>query len=546
MPIMQAVRRALALAFVAGPVVAENTFLPSPEDAGRFLTAIEAERPGFVVPEGVTGVTVPHHLLAADLMARGFWAASAGTYDRIVILAPDHFRLVPEGFAVDASDHETVLGPVPGDAATAEALAGLPRHPDIGAEHGVGALLPFVAHFFPGVPVVSVVGSVQARPEEWRAMADRLVPLIGPDTLVVQSTDYSHFLSIDRAILADMETLGVIAAGEPEDIATLTQPDHLDSQPGQYVQMRLQTDVYGASSAVIANRSSVDYGGPADDVTSYMVTIYHQEPRVLSVFDYADQTRFLVAGDVLTGRYFGPMLANAGAQAAILNEVTELRAGASLLANLEGVIVEVPVGNAPEGAHLMEGTVALPLLEALGISALGLSNNHSHDFGARAAEETARLVEAAGISALRPGEVVDLGAFRAVALNLLAGVDPYVPDLSGICEMDARPPLVVFVHWGKEYTDAGTEAEARLADQAARCGAAAVIGAHSHLASDGVELSPSGLPFVYSLGNFLFDQTGARASGAMAELRVFGSGTMAMRLIPVPNLFDLGRAAKGE
>ena len=44
----------------------------------------------------------------------------------------------------------------------------------------------------------------------------------------------------------------------------------------------------------------------------------------------------------------------------------------------------------------------------------------------------------------------------------------------------------------------------------------------------------------YSLGNLLFDQTTDRSSGALLELRAFEQGTYATRLIPIPNLFELG------
>ena len=64
-----------------------------------FLAAIEAERPAAPRPVKLTGIAVPHHLL--DLIARGFWAAAAGSYDRIMVLSPDHFNRTPStgGFA---------------------------------------------------------------------------------------------------------------------------------------------------------------------------------------------------------------------------------------------------------------------------------------------------------------------------------------------------------------------------------------------------------------------------------------------------------------
>ena len=45
----------------------------------------------------------------------------------------------------------------------------------------------------------------------------------------------------------------------------------------------------------------------------------------------------------------------------------------------------------------------------------------------------------------------------------------------------------------------------------------------------------------YSLGNFLFDQSATRSSGAMVEMRIFEQGTIFMRTIPLPNFFDMGR-----
>lgn len=47
---------------------------------------------------------------------------------------------------------------------------------------------------------------------------------------------------------------------------------------------------------------------------------------------------------------------------------------------------------------------------------------------------------------------------------------------------------------------------------------------------------------VFSLGNLLFDQRGERVSGALLEVRTFAQGTVFARLVPVPNLFDMGSA----
>jgi poly-gamma-glutamate synthesis protein (capsule biosynthesis protein) len=43
---------------------------------------------------------------------------------------------------------------------------------------------------------------------------------------------------------------------------------------------------------------------------------------------------------------------------------------------------------------------------------------------------------------------------------------------------------------------------------------------------------------VASDGNLTFDHSGVAVSGSLVELRVFRQGTIALRIIPVPNLFE--------
>ena len=50
--------------------------------------------------------------------------------------------------------------------------------------------------------------------------------------------------------------------------------------------------------------------------------------------------------------------------------------------------------------------------------------------------------------------------------------------------------------------------------------------------------SSSSARVVASDGNLTFDHSGVAVSGSLVELRVFRQGTIALRIIPVPNLFE--------
>lgn len=538
--------------------LAESPLLAPTRDLARYEAAIAAERPSAPPPSGVTGVMVPHHLVAADLIARAFWAASAGDYDRIILLSPDHFRAVEGAFGVAAEPFGTVLGDVALDQPAIEALLAdmslfEQLSPDEAAiEHGFHSITPLIAKFWPEARIIPVLASIHSDITDWRAAAEAIAPLVTDGTLIVQSTDFSHYLPRARAVLRDEESLGVIASQSVAEVRKLSQPDHLDSKASLAVHMLLQAHL-GAAPVIIGNRNQAAYGGDPSNTTSYVSAVWRRDAAGGAQLRYDDQKVIYLAGDLFTGRYFEPHVAAPQIRAALMDEVLSITRGAPLIANLEGVLLDETVIGAPSEAHVMRMSLTRPVLDALNVTAVSLANNHANDLGAAGLEETQRSLRRLGVTPLMDARIHDLGEIRVAAFSLLGLSRAAASDaraehaIEVVCQSDAPPPLIVFVHWGEEYTrDAGPR-ERRLASRFAACGAAAIIGHHSHQASEGVDLVKGGAGrMIYSLGNFMFDQRADRAGGALAEVRVFNQGTTALRLIPIPNLFDMARELAAE
>ena len=135
---------------------------------------------------------------------------------RVVVLGPSH-RHAFEGVALpDASAMATPLGEVPLDA---DVMALLNALPDVGvvpdafaAEHSIEVELPFLQQQLPEFSVVPlVVGEIAA---------DRLAEIIdlvwgGPETLIVISTDLTHFLTGEQASAIDLQTAYAIEKLSP-------------------------------------------------------------------------------------------------------------------------------------------------------------------------------------------------------------------------------------------------------------------------------------------------------------------------------------------
>jgi poly-gamma-glutamate synthesis protein (capsule biosynthesis protein) len=205
-----------------------------------FLDAIAREQIPNAPYLRVTGITVPHHLLAADLIARGFWAAAGNSYERIVMLSPDHFNRSQRPLATTLRHFDTVFGLLENDReATAKLLESSALFEDselFEKEHGIAALTPFVKRFFPSAKIVPITISFGASRAEWDKALAVVERLTGPRVLIVQSTDFSHYLSAALALQRDQETLNVIAANDVESLVRLLQPAHM-------VRFRLQLGV---------------------------------------------------------------------------------------------------------------------------------------------------------------------------------------------------------------------------------------------------------------------------------------------------------------
>jgi AmmeMemoRadiSam system protein B len=519
------------------------------DDRAVFEKAIAKESITPTAGHRVTGITVPHHLLAVDLIARGFRCALGGRVERIILLSPDHFQRSRLPFATTFGTFGTVLGDVACDeTAVKSLLAACPKIAEsalFAKEHGVHALLPFIAKFFPTAKIVPVALRIDSQREDWLALADALGPLVDSATLIVQSTDYSHYLPLGEARHRDQQTMNALALGDPEMVTRLSQPAHLDSKAAQFVQMVLQRRIHHARPVVIANRNSQAYTPfRLEQTTSYIVQVYEpDDPPPPAWPPGVGEAVWFFAGDAFFGRHVASMLAQSTRADAVRKVVLGITQGHPLAVNLEGVFVHaVPDLARVKRVLVMEEAFTLHWLKALNVRFAGLANNHSLDLGPAGLARTARALAAAGIAVAREGEVIDAGPFRAVALSDLSNTStPHTGRITRkmIGRLPSSPedarPFFAFLHWGAEFHREATSRQVELLDWLGNSPVNAVFGAHPHVDSGAAEMWRGGDGLVCrSLGNFLFDQE--NGSGALAEVRFFEDKTFAVRWIPIGNL----------
>lgn len=494
-----------------------------------------------------TGIVVPHHTVAMDLIEAGFNAAQAGKYDRIIILFPDHFRRSRAPFATTSKDLSTASGAVRIDKPSVDRLLRSPLVEDSGLfakDHGIQVLLPFIRRCFSEIPVVPVALRIDSKKEQWLELVRALEPLFGERSLIVQSTDFSHYLNHRQARRHDQQTMNVLAAGDPDALLRLGQPAHLDSVAAQFVHMELQKRRGNVGPVVLANKNSQQYSPVLErQTTSYILQAYYAPARApLSLPRILDEEVWIFAGDTFLGRNLGPTLAIPQKRAALRDAILSATAGNPLAINLEGVLL--PHVSDPASQHLlaMEQSAALDFLKSINVRVASLANNHSHDAGPTGLKNTARILRESGIQPVEEGDIYDAGRFRLTALSDFCNTRS---PLGGRIDSRAatkltraqglRFPAFAMVHWGKEFDPEPQASQLRIAGWLQGTEISLICGAHPHVASSNLQLWRGGDGLVaWTLGNFVFDQP--RGSGALLEVRFFRNGTYATRLLPIGNL----------
>jgi len=197
--------------------------------------------------------------------------ALAGRIERVVLLGPAH-RMAVRGLAYSRADvFRTPLGSVAVDRRALEGLADLPQVREQDApfegEHCLEVQLPFLQltlGTFALVPLL--VGDADAA-----EVAEVLARLWGGDeTLIVISSDLSHYLGYAQARVIDARTSQAIAELRPEAIGYEQACGRIP-----IAALLLEARRRGLTAEVLDLRNSGDTAGPRDRVVGYGAYVLH-------------------------------------------------------------------------------------------------------------------------------------------------------------------------------------------------------------------------------------------------------------------------------
>ncbi len=170
----------------------------------------------------VVAVVVPHagYVYSGGVAGNAYALVKGRQISRVVVISPSHVDAFPFASVYDGAAYETPLGTIAVDRAFAEQLTEKNSRVKLSnrghvvegnrGEHAIEVQLPFLQRALGRFELVPIVVGDQDY-ETCRALGTALAKLIrGPETLIVMSSDLSHFHKYDEAVKLDHKTLRAI------------------------------------------------------------------------------------------------------------------------------------------------------------------------------------------------------------------------------------------------------------------------------------------------------------------------------------------------
>jgi MEMO1 family protein len=256
---------------VRRPAVAGQFYPADPDELAASVDSMLAA----VAPDGSTraaGYIVPHagYRYSGPTAAHAYARLRGRTdVDRVVLLGPAHFVAL-NGCAVPAVDSwRTPLGEVALDVAGAKALvasghAAMDNQPHV-PEHSLEVQLPFLQRALGDVRLLPIAVGVSSVDSVAACLAGALANAdTAGRTVVICSTDLSHYLDEDSANARDDQTVRAIRDLAPERIEAT-------DACGAYALRGLLSWArqVGLTARVLCRSTSASTGGPPSRVVGY-------------------------------------------------------------------------------------------------------------------------------------------------------------------------------------------------------------------------------------------------------------------------------------
>jgi AmmeMemoRadiSam system protein B/AmmeMemoRadiSam system protein A len=260
------------------------------------------------IKDPILAVVAPHagYQYSGPVAAYTYGALKGHKYSRVVVIAPSHYEAFDFTSIYDGEAYVTPLGKIQVDKDFAAKLAkmsstmrlsGQGHDPtSAGTEHAIEVQLPWLQRVLGNFTLVPIVMGDQSY-ENSRALGVALAKLIkGGDTLIVASSDLSHYHHYDQAVKIDHKTLHALEAWDYFSMSRNFETRVWEACGGApIVAAMIAAEHMGANQAkVLKYANSGDTSGDHSRVVGYSADVFVKaegEKAVETPFSLSDQDK---------------------------------------------------------------------------------------------------------------------------------------------------------------------------------------------------------------------------------------------------------------
>jgi len=256
------------------PAVAGAFYPDEPDALKRNIDAMLFEAEVGSHKKSPKALIAPHagYIYSGPTAAAAYALLDPERVKRVVLLGPTH-RFLLSGLALpDVDAFETPLGKVPLDRETIRKISAMEQvhinNESHAYEHSLEVHLPFLQARLKTFTLIPLAVG-QAKPELVAEVLDAVWG--GDETLIIISSDLSHFHSYDKAMRIDQQTVESILNKEP----TITHEQACGASPINGLLYNMGR--HPLKPELIDFRNSGDTAGPRDQVVGYAAIAFYEQ-----------------------------------------------------------------------------------------------------------------------------------------------------------------------------------------------------------------------------------------------------------------------------
>jgi MEMO1 family protein len=284
------------------PVGVAGGFYPAdPKVLSAMIDDLLAHATPPPIHDPILAVVAPHagYQFSGPVAAYTYAELKGRKFSRVVVIAPTHYVGFDFTSIYDGDAYTTPLGTLPVDKAFARQLVKLDPTMQLsgmghditpaGAEHSIEVQLPWLQRVLGDFQLVPIVMGDQSY-ESSRALGVALAKLIenertGGSTLILASSDLSHYHTYDEAETIDHKTLNALAAWDYFSMSRNFEARVWEACGGApIVAAMIAAERMGANQALVLKyANSGDTSGDRSRVVGYSADVFVKAPSAKAV-----------------------------------------------------------------------------------------------------------------------------------------------------------------------------------------------------------------------------------------------------------------------